>query len=134
MPILSLAAIEPGVDHVIEASIESIREKSVTMTEYLHSQIREHLEARGFRFASPLDPARRGSHVSVTHPDAWPINLALIERARVMPDFRVPDTIRLGVSALYTRFVDLHTAVQRAVSVVDSGIYRHYEGVVVTVT
>jgi kynureninase len=134
MPILSLTAIEPGIDDVLEASVERIREKSVAMTEYLLTQIREHLETGGFRSASPVDPDRRGSHVSVRHDDAWPINLALIERAGVIPDFRAPYTIRLGVSPLYTRFVDLHTAVQRVVSVVDSGVYRDYEGVVATVT
>jgi kynureninase len=63
--------------------------------------------------ATPTDPDRRGSHVSLGHEEAWPITRALIDVGRVLPDFRSPDNIRLGMSPLYNTFMEVHTAVQR---------------------
>ena len=134
MPTLSLAAIEPGVDDVVAATIPAIREKSVRLGEYLVGQYERHLLALGFELASPRDAAQRGSHISLRHQQAWPIDLALIERAKVIPDFRAPDTLRLGLSALYTTFVEVHTAVQRVAQVVASGIYEDYSGAEASVT
>ena len=134
MPILSLTAIEPGLDDVISATIPEIRSKSMRLGEYLVSQHEAHLAALGFELASPTDPSRRGSHLSLRHPRAWPIDLALIERAKVIPDFRGPDTLRLGLSALYTTFVEIHTAVQRIAQVVTQGVYEDYANVEATVT
>lgn len=134
MPIISLAAIEAGIDDVMDASIEAIRAKSIALGSYLVELCEQFLEPLGFRMASPKDPDRRGSHISICHQAAWPINLALIRAAKVIPDFRAPDTIRLGLSPLYTRFVDIHTSVQRTVEVVNGGVYEEYAGVVSTVT
>ncbi len=51
-------------------------------------------------------PDRRGSHVSIRHPEGYRINRALIEEMNVLPDFREPDNIRLGLTPLYTSFAD----------------------------
>ena len=75
----------------------------------------------GFELASPRDPARRGSHVALRHPQAWQISRALIERAGVVPDFRGPDTVRLGVAPLYTRHVDVWDALDRLRGLVERG-------------
>jgi kynureninase len=134
MPILSLAAISAGIDDVRDAGIEAIREKSVSLGSYLVEQYERHLAPLGFGLASPTEPDRRGSHISLRHEKAWPVNVALIEAGMVIPDFRAPDTIRLGLSSLYTRFIDIHTAVQRMVRIVDQHIYEDYGDVVPTVT
>jgi kynureninase len=134
MPILSLAAIGAGLDDVREASIEAIRVKSVALASYLIEEYERHLVPLGFELASPKYPDRRGSHISLRHNKAWPINVALIEAGKVIPDFRAPDTIRLGLSPLYTRFVDIHTALQRVALIVDRRIYEGYGDVVPTVT
>ncbi len=134
MPILSLAAIEAGFDDVLEASVAAIRAKSMAMAGYLIEQFQLHLEPLEFDLASPPDAERRGSHISVRHDHAWPINLALIEVAKVIPDFRAPDVIRLGLSPLYTRFVDIHTAVQRMISVMASRAYESFVDVEAQVT
>ena len=78
----------------------------------------------GFELGTPRDPERRGSHVSLRHPDAWQLCRALIERAGVVPDFRGPDSIRLGLSPLYTRFVDAWDAADRLRRLVETGEYR----------
>jgi len=134
MPTLSLAAAEPGIDDVIEAGIGPIRDKSVALSEYLIEQFEEHLEPLGFGLASPRDPANRGSHVSLSHQEAWPITRAIIERAKVLPDFRTPDNVRLGLSPLYTTFVEVHTGIQRIKSVVEEGVHHDFRDVTLTVT
>ena len=75
----------------------------------------------GFELASPRDPARRGSHVALRHPQAWQVTRALIDRANVIPDFRGPDSVRLGVAPLYTRHVDVWDAIDRLRGLVERG-------------
>lgn len=127
MPMLSLATLEPGIQTVLDAGIEAIREKSIKLTEYLVLQWELHLEQLGFVMASPRNPTQRGSHIALTHPEGWPIARALIESARVIPDFRAPDNIRLGLSPLSTTFIEVHTAIQRVRMVVENGLHRRVE-------
>jgi kynureninase len=134
MPILSLNAIEAGVRDVTEAGIDRIRAKSVALTQFLISLWEIHLEPMGFALASPTDPVRRGSHVALSHPEAWPLTRALIDGAAVIPDFRAPDTLRFGLSPLYTRFVDVHTAMTRLKHIVETGMYEDFRDVSMTVT
>ena len=123
--ILVLAAVEEAIRITAEAGIEALRRKSVAQTELVIALHDEWLAPLGFEVGSPRDPARRGSHVALNHPEAWPICRALIERADVIPDFRGPNTVRLGVPPLYTRFVDVYDAMQRLRDLVAAGV--HYE-------
>jgi kynureninase len=134
MPILSLTAIEAGVREVTEAGMDRIRSKSEALTELLIALWETHLEPLGFALVSPTDPERRGSHIALSHRDGWPITRALIDGAAVIPDFRAPDTIRFGLSPLYTRFVDVHTAMIRLKLVVETGMYEDFHDVSTTVT
>jgi kynureninase len=126
MPILSLAPIEVGLDDILGAGMAAIREKSKRLSQYLINEAGAHLATLGFRVATPLDPQWRGSHVSLAHDKAWPIARAMIERAQVIPDFRTPDSIRLGLSPLYTSFVDVHTAIIRIRNLVGAGMHHDY--------
>ena len=112
-PILALAAVEEGARLIGEAGIGALREKTAALTELAIELHDERLAPLGFELASPRDAARRGGHVSLAHPEAWQICRALIERARVVPDFRGPDSIRLGLPPLYTRFTDVYDALER---------------------
>ncbi|WP_028058049.1 kynureninase [Candidatus Solirubrobacter pratensis] len=123
-PILNVAAVEAGAGLTAEAGIEAIREKSVAQTELVIALHDEWLAPLGFELGTPRDPARRGSHVSLRHPEAWPICRALIERAAVVPDFRGPDSIRLGVAPLYTSYVDVWDALDRLRGLVERGEQR----------
>ncbi len=134
MPMLSLNAIEAGVRQVVDVGIDTIREVSVSLTSFLVEQADEHLAGLGFTVASPRDPAKRGSHVSLAHPDGWPITRALIEEANVLPDFRAPDNLRLGIAPLYVTHVDVHTAVQRIARVVRDNLHEPYRGTTAAVT
>jgi kynureninase len=126
-PILVLAAVEEGVRITAEAGIDALRAKSVAQTELLIALHDEWLEPLGFTLGSPREAAKRGSHVSLNHPEAWPICRALIERADVIPDFRGPDSVRLGIAPLYTRFVDVYDALDRLRDLVARGVQREVD-------
>jgi kynureninase len=111
-PILGLTAAAVGIDLVIEAGIEAIRDKSVALTRYTIELIDEWLAPLGCSVGSPREDERRGSHVALVHPDARALSRRMID-AGVIPDFRTPDVIRLGLSPLTTRFVDVHDGLAR---------------------
>ena len=134
MPILSLVAAEAGITGVAEAGIPAIRAKSVELSDFLISQWETHLERYGFDLSSPRDVKHRGSHVAISLDEAWPVTKAMIEVGNVIPDFRSPDTIRFGLSPLYTSFADVHTAVQRIKKIVESGAHTAFVNVTATVT
>jgi len=122
-PILALAAVEPAVEVVARAGVPAIRDKSVALTSYAIELHDAWLAPLGFELGTPRAPARRGSHVSLRHPEGWRICRALIERADVIPDFRAPDSVRFGLPPLYTRFVDVWEAFDRLRRLVDDGVH-----------
>jgi kynureninase len=124
--ILSLSAVEPSVDLILEAGIDRLREKSVRQTEYLIGLWQETLRLLGVKLNSPRDAACRGSHVSLGHPEGLRIARALIEEMRVIPDFRYPDNIRLGIAPLYTSFADIREAIMRLRRVLVERLFEKY--------
>ena len=122
--ILAVATVEEGARLTAEAGIDALRAKSIAQTEQAIALHDAWLAPLGFELGSPREAGRRGSHVALRHPDAWPINRALIERAAVIGDFRGPDTIRLGIAPLYTRFADVWDALDRLRGLVERGEHR----------
>ena len=125
-PVLSLSAIEPGVDMLIEAGIQPLRAKSVRLSQYLLDRWQADLAPLGFQLNSPPEADDRGSHISLGHVEGYRIDQALIEEMQVLPDFRTPDNIRFGLVPLYTSYTDLHTAVSRLQMVVSEKRYEKY--------
>jgi kynureninase len=124
--ILSLLAVEPSLDIILRSGIIPIRQKSIQLTSYTIYLFDEILESLGFTLGSPRDAKQRGSHVSIRHPLGYQVNRALIEEMKVIPDFREPDNIRLGVPPLYTSFEDIWTGVQRIKEVIEKGRHLKY--------
>ncbi len=108
-PILGLAAVDEGVKLLAEAGIGRLREKGVALTSYLIDLYDAWLQPLGVGLGSPRDPATRGSHVALRHPEARALSAALTERG-VVPDFRTPDRVRFGPAPITTRFVDVWDA------------------------
>ena len=123
-PILDLTAVRVGAQVVADAGVASLRKKAMTLTDLIVELHDDWLAPLGFELASPRDAERRGAHVSLRHDEAWPISRAMIGRARVIPDFRGPDSIRLGVPPLYTRAVDVWDALDRLRGLVERGEQR----------
>jgi kynureninase len=110
-PVLALSAVDEGIRLVAHAGIDPIRAKGIALTEYAIELADAVLGPHGVTVVSPRDPARRGAHVALAHPDAEALCARLIERG-VIPDFRTPDVIRFGLSPLTTRFVDVWDGVE----------------------
>ena len=125
-PVLSLLAMEAALDLPLEVGLERIRRKSVQLTAYLVYLADTVLGTLGFSLGSPRDAAVRGSHVSVRHPEGYRINRALIEEMNVIPDFREPDNLRLGLAPLYTSYEEVWEAVDRIRRVVEEKRYLSY--------
>jgi kynureninase len=123
-PVAGIVAVDEGVRLVEEAGIDALWAKAQGLTGLAVELHDAWLTPLGFSLGSPRDPAQRGAHVAVRHPDAWRICRALIEHARVVPDFREPDSVRLGLPPLYTRFVDVWDALDRLRSLVTAGTHR----------
>jgi kynureninase len=127
-PILSLSALECGIDSVLAAEaaggLAAIRDKSIALTDLFIALVESRCEEHGLALASPRDAAERGSQVSLVRAtDGYPIVQALMERG-VIGDFRGPDILRFGFAPLYLRFVDVWDAVDRLKTVLDNRLWR----------
>jgi kynureninase len=109
-PILSLAALEAGVDLMLEASMTELRRKSLKQAEVFAALMAQEVAGFGFQSASPDDPTMRGSQLCFQHENGWPIMRALISR-NVIGDFRAPGILRFGFTPLYLGFAELWDAV-----------------------
>jgi len=129
-PMLSMKAVEPAVDILLEATMARLRAKSIKQTEYLIFLADQWLAPLGFTLGSPRQAEIRGSHVSLRHPESYRISRALIESPppaiQVIPDFRAPDNIRFGITPLYTTFTEICRALERVRIIIEDKIYEQY--------
>lgn len=129
-PMLSMKATEPALDITLAAGMERLRAKSIRQTDYLIYLAEELLLPLGFSVGSPRQAEQRGSHVSLRHPEAFRINRALIEAEppapKIIPDFREPDNIRMGIAPLYNSFTDIYRAIQRLRAIVATGEFNRF--------
>lgn len=104
--ILALAAAEVGIGLVADAGIGAIAAKGRALTTYGYDLVTE----LGLDSPTPADRDRRGAHLAVRVPDAPVTHRRLVDTG-IVTDMRRPDVIRLGLSPLTTRFVDVHDGV-----------------------
>ena len=123
--VVGIAAVEEGVRVLAEAGIDRLRAKGIALTDYVIELAGAWLP--GFDLATPADPCRRGSHVSLRHPDAWRVTQALIE-AKVIPDYRTPDRLRLGPAPVSTGFADVWEAMSRLRQIMADKSYERFSG------
>lgn len=100
-PVLGMLAMQGMLDLIEAATIEAVREKSKALTDLVVRAFDEELAPLGVRLLSPRDAALRGGHVTIGHPDFAEVTKTLWQDG-VIPDFRFPDGIRLGLSPLST--------------------------------
>jgi kynureninase len=109
-PILSLAALECGVETIERGGVARLRRKSMALTELFVRLVEQQCAGLSLSLASPPEAEGRGSQVSLRHPEGYAIVQALIARG-VIGDFRAPDLLRFGFAPAYLRFVDAWDAV-----------------------
>jgi kynureninase len=110
-PIVGMLAVAAMMDLVEAAGIEAIRAKSKALTRFTVALLEDYVLPLGATLASPAEEDRRGSHVTVCHPSFREVTARLWERG-VIPDFRAPDGIRLGLSPLSTTFAEVEAGVR----------------------
>jgi len=129
-PVISSSGLEPALDIILEAGIGPIRQKSVSQSEYLLSLVRQLLSDKGVRVGSPEFVETRGSHISLKHTEAYRICKALTDPdvgdGVVIPDFREPNNIRLGISPLYTSYEDIFRAILQLKEIIAEKLYENY--------
>ena len=125
-PILALAALEEGVDLLLQADLGELRAKSQALTEEFIALVDARCPGLGLSLATPRDPARRGSQVSFAHEQGYAVMQALIARG-VIGDFRAPNLLRFGFSPLYIRHVDAWDAAEALRDVLATGAWQRPE-------
>jgi kynureninase len=105
-PILAMVPLQASLDVIEEAGIEAIRAKSVALTELVIRLADDLLVPLGVEVASPRDPSVRGGHVTLRRNGFREITATLWTQG-VIPDYRDPDGIRIGVSPLSTSFAEV---------------------------
>ncbi|MFF9332060.1 kynureninase [Streptomyces albogriseolus] len=121
-PILSLLALEAALTAFDGVDLHQVRAKSLSLTDFLLRCADELLAPLDFTSVTPSDPGRRGSQVTLRHPRAHGLAVALAGRG-VVADMRAPDLLRFGVNALFTSHGDLLTAASRLRDLTVEGAY-----------
>ena len=102
-PILACVPLTMALDQLEEATIAAVRAKSVLLTGFALELVDAWLAPLGVQLVSPRDPERRGGHLTIRHPGFRTVLDELWERG-VIPDYREPDGIRIGLAPLSTGF------------------------------
>lgn len=105
--IFGMLAMRGTLDLIEETGMAAVRAKSLDLTAYAVDLFEAWLKPLGVQFSSPRDPERRGSHITLDHPAFRNVTAALWEQD-VIPDFRAPQGIRIGLSPLSTSFAELY--------------------------
>ena len=122
--IMGLRCIQTAFGMIEEAGIDAIAQKCATGTEMMIALYDAWLKELGFTLNTSRNPKERGGHVSLIHPDAKMIAIALRVIANVIPDYREPNSIRLAIAPLPTSYVEVWDGFQRLRDLVASGDYK----------
>ncbi|WP_309128331.1 aminotransferase class V-fold PLP-dependent enzyme [Microbacterium sp.] len=100
-PVLSMLAMQGMLDLIADAGMAAVRAKSISLTDFAVRAYDELLAPLGVRLQSPRNASLRGGHVTIGH-DSFQEVTQKLWKDGVIPDFRFPDGIRLGLSPLST--------------------------------
>lgn len=121
-PILSMALVECGLDISLAASMAQVREKSLALTDLFIALVEARRGDHPLELITPVEHARRGSHVSYVHPQGYPVMAALIARG-IIGDYREPGVLRFGITPLYVGYVDVWNAVEALFDILDNNLW-----------
>lgn len=123
-PVLGLRAVRAAFAMIAEAGMPAIAEKAARGTDLMIDLYDAWLAPLGFGLLTPRDPAQRGGHITITHPDAKQIAAAMRTLTKTIPDYREPNGIRLAISPLPTSYTEVWDGFDRLRALVASGAYR----------
>ena len=130
--------MEAGIDITLTAGIKNIRAKSLALSTTLIQQIEIELFPLGYSLESPQEGNERGSHITISHQESWRICQCLLNgkatQPKIIPDFRPPHYIRLGIAPLYIGQEDLWTTIERLKEIICEKEFENYSDKRPTVT
>jgi kynureninase len=125
--LIGLRCIKSAFSIIEEAGMTEISHKCATGTQMMIELYDAWLADLGFTLLTSRDANERGGHISIGHPDAARICVALRQFANVIPDYRTPDSIRLAISPLPTSYVEIWDGFQRIRDLVTTRQYEKIE-------
>ena len=128
--ILSLSTLKTSLDITIEATTEELNIKSTKLFDYFESIYTNELKKLNFELLTPMDKCKRGSHIAISHKEAWRISKCLINpidngKLSIIIDFRPKNIIRIALTPLYTSFEDIYSISRRLINIVNEEEYKH---------
>jgi len=124
--LMGLRCIKTSFEMIEEAGIAEIEKKAAQGTAMMIELYEQWLAPLGFTLNTPRNHNQRGGHISLVHPEAEKIAIALRKFANVIPDYRVPNSIRVAISPLATSYAEVYDGFQRIRDLVST---RQYEKV-----
>ncbi|MBT8049612.1 MAG: kynureninase [Gammaproteobacteria bacterium] len=120
--ILGMAALDAALDAYEGVSIHQLRRKSTDLTACFIDAL-DRADLPEMRLLTPRSAAKRGSQVSLAHPDGFAVAQALIDRG-IIVDFRAPNIVRFGFSPMYNRFADVRIAIEALADITKQEHFR----------
>ena len=122
--LIGIRCVQTAFSMIKEAGIDAIAHKAAVGTQMMIDLYDAWLAPLGFVLNTSRDAKERGGHISLVHPDAAQICVAMREISNVIPDYRTPNSIRLAISPLPTSFVEVWDGFARTRDLVASGQYK----------
>jgi kynureninase len=125
--LMGIRCVKTAFSMIQEAGIDAIAHKAATGTQMMIDLYDAWLAPLGMELNTSRDPKERGGHISLVHPDAAQICIALRTIANVIPDYRTPHSIRLAISPLPTSYIEVWDGFARMRDLVASGRYKEVQ-------
>ncbi|CAN2170289.1 COG3844 Kynureninase [Candidatus Nanopelagicaceae bacterium] len=125
--LMGIRCVQSAFSMIKEAGIDAIAHKAAVGTQMMIELYDAWLAPLGIELNTSRDPKERGGHISLVHPDAAQICVALRTISNVIPDYRTPNSIRLAISPLPTSYVEVWDGFARMRDLVASGRYKEVQ-------
>jgi kynureninase len=111
-PVVSMQVMIDPVELIGSVTMEAIRAKSLLLTQFVIDYADTELADLGVTVATPREAGRRGGHVTLNHPHMREVN-SLLWKEDIIPDYRDPHGLRIGLSPLSTSFEEVLLGLER---------------------
>ena len=125
--LMGIRCVQTAFAMIKEAGIDAIAHKAAVGTQMMIELYDEWLAPLGIELNTSRNPIERGGHISLVHPDAAKICVAMRTMTNVIPDYRTPNSIRLAISPLPTSYVEIWDGLARMRDLVASGRYKEVQ-------
>lgn len=125
--LMGIRCVQTAFSMIKEAGIDAIAHKAAVGTQMMIELYDAWLAPLGIELNTSRDAKERGGHISLVHPDAAQICVALRTISNVIPDHRTPNSIRLAISPLPTSYVEVWDGLERMRDLVASGRYKEVQ-------